>query len=132
MKDKKTNAPNILRLLRIIAIVAVIVFSMTFVGCTTTVHSVEISNVSSNNIREIYIRNAGTTNWGSNVSKDLQNINKSRFSEKVDIRVVDTNGIVYEKYNVPFGDTAFELTNQTRSINFWIMLLALLIPFAFL
>jgi uncharacterized protein YceK len=116
-------------------LVMVLVFGMTVVGCSTTVHSVEISNVSPNNIKETYIRNAGTTNWGSNVSKDLQNIDKSRFSATVDIRVVDTNGIVYEKYNVPFGDTAFELTGQTRSINmtaFGIVLLAAIIPFLFL
>jgi len=102
----------------------VLVFGITVIGCATTVHSVEISNVSTNNIREIYIRNAGTTNWGSNVARDLQNIDKSRFSETVDIRVVDINGIVYEKYNVPFGDTAFELTGQESSLN-WVVQLVL-------
>jgi len=100
-------------------LVMVPVFVMAVVGCTTTVHSVEISNVSTTNIKEIYIRNAGTTKWGSNVVKNLQNIGKSRFSETVDIRVVDTDGIVYEKYNVPFGDTAFELTGEAYSPNWW-------------
>ena len=55
-----------------------------FTGCATTYHGVEISNV--RNVREIYIRNAGTTHWGTNMAGNLQNLEKSRFSERVDIR----------------------------------------------
>jgi len=98
-------------------LVMVLVFGMSVSGCETTQHGVEISNVSANNIGEIYIRNAGTTNWGSNVAKNLQNIDKSIFSETVDIRIVDTNGIVYSKYNVPFDDAAFVEAGKTSSMN---------------
>jgi hypothetical protein len=93
----------------------VLIFGITVVGCATSRHSVEINNV--RNISEIYIRNAGTTNWGNNIVKDLQNIDKSRFSEMVDIRVLDTNGVVYSNYNVPFDDAAFVETNKTSSLN---------------
>jgi len=100
-------------------LVMVLVFGMSVSGCATTQHGIEISNVSANNIREIYIRNAGTTqtNWGSNVVKNLQNIDKSIYSETVDIRVVDINGVVYSKYDIPFGDAAFVETNKTSSMN---------------
>jgi hypothetical protein len=96
-------------------LVMVLVFGMTVVGCATTKHGVEISNVS--NVREIYIRNAGTTNWGANIASTIQDIDTSRFSERVDIRVLDTNGVVYSKYNVPFNDAAFVETGKTSSMN---------------
>ena len=95
-------------------LVTVLVFGITAIGCTTTRHNVEISNVPVSNIREINIRNAGTSYWGANMVKNMQNIDRSIFSETVDIRVVDTNGIVYSKYNVPFGDAAFVETNRER------------------
>jgi len=94
----------------------VLVFGMTVIGCATSHHQVEISNVN-NNISEVYIRNAGTSNWGKNLLNDLNNIDKSKYSERVDIRVVDTNGIVYSKQNVPFGDAAFVQTSKTSSPN---------------
>jgi hypothetical protein len=95
--------------------VMMLVFGMTVVGCATTQHSVEIGNVP--NIREIYIRNAGTTNWGTNMAGNLGNINKSIFSETVDIKVIDTNGIVYSKHNVPVDDAAFVVTEKKSSLN---------------
>ena len=96
-------------------LVIVLIFGMTFVGCTTTHHNVEISNVQ--NIKEVTIRNAGTTNWGANLAENLKDIDKSKYSETVDIRVIDSNGVVYSKYNVPFGDSDFVQTNQTRTVN---------------
>jgi len=95
---------------RVLAIV--LVFGMLFSGCSTTRHSVSISNVS--NVKEVYIRNSGTSNWGTNLTGSLQNIDKLKFSEKVDIRVIDTNGITYSKYDVPFDDAAFEETGKER------------------
>ena len=88
----------------------VLIFGMLFMGCATTQHDVEISNV--RNIREIYIRNAGTTNWGANMAGTLQDIDKSKFSDRVDIRVIDTNGIAYSKFDEPFDDAAFEISKQ--------------------
>ena len=95
-------------------LVIVLAFGMLFLGCSTTQHSVAISNVP--NVSEVYIRNAGTSNWGTNMAGGLQDIDKSRFSAKVDIRVIDTNGIVYNKYNVPFGDAAFVETSKNHYI----------------
>jgi hypothetical protein len=115
MKNKKFFMAGVL--------VIVLVFGMTVVGCATSQYKVEISNVSTNNIKEIYIRNAGTTNWGANVIRSLVDIDKSRYSETVDIRVVDTNGIVYSKYNVPFGNAAFVETNKTSSMNPYVTIL---------
>jgi len=88
---------------------------MVFTGCSTTYYSVEVSNIP--NIREIYIRNAGTTEWGANLVRTLNNIDKSIWSERVDIRVVDTNGIVYSKHNIPFNDAAFIVTDESSTIN---------------
>ena len=100
---------------RVLAIV--LIFGMMFSGCATTRHGVEISNVQASNIKEVNIRTAGTANWGSNMAKHLENIDRSKFSERVDIRVIDTNGIVYSKHNVPFDDAAFAQTSKTSSIN---------------
>jgi len=93
----------------------ILIFGITLIGCKTTQHHLEISNVQS--AREVYIRNAGAHNWGSNVAGHLKDIDKSKFSTRVDVRVIDANGIVYSKYNVPFGDAAFVETGKTRSIN---------------
>lgn len=97
--------------------VTILVLGMMVAGCATTHHSVEISNVS--NIRELYIRNAGAVSWGTNIIGDIKSINKSNYSERVDIRVVDSNGIVYSKLNVPFGNTAFVETNKTSTPNIY-------------
>jgi hypothetical protein len=86
-------------------LVAVLLLGIFVDGCAYTRYGLEISNVP--NIREIYIRNAGTTNWGTDLASDMQNIDKSRFSEMVDIKVIDTNGVVYSRYNIPFNDAAF-------------------------
>jgi len=96
-------------------LVTVLLLGITVAGCAYTRYGIEISNVP--DIREIYIRNAGTTNWGTNIASDMQDIDKSRFSEMVDISVIDTNGIVYSRYNVPFEDAAFVETDKTSSIN---------------
>jgi len=96
-------------------LVAVLLLGITVTGCATTYHGIEISNVP--NIRELYIRNAGTTNWGTDIAGNMKYIDKSRFSERVDIKVLDNNGIVYCKYNVPFNDAAFVVTGKTSSLN---------------
>ena len=116
-----------------VSTVLVVVLAFGSLGCATSYHGVEITNVSA--VREIYIRNAGTTNWSSNLVSSLKDIDrsiffgekvdiglimslkgidKSRFSDTVDIRVVDANGIVYSKYNVPFGNDAFEQRYKER------------------
>jgi len=104
-------------------LIIALVFGMTVVGCATTQHDVEITNV--RNIREINIRNAGAAHWGPNFARHLQNIDISMFSETVDIRVVDTDGIVFSRYNVPFGDAAFQMVSRTSTINY--LLLSILI-----
>jgi hypothetical protein len=108
----------------------VLICGMTFAGCTTTQHNVEISNVP--NIREVYIRNAGTANWGANLAGNLQDIDRSRFSDRVDVRVIDANGIVFSKLNVPFNDAAFVETSSERYIGTGttILLGLLLLPFS--
>jgi hypothetical protein len=96
-------------------LVTVLLLGITVAGCATTQYGIEISNVQ--NIREIYIRNAGTTNWGTNIASNVQNIDKSIFSESVDISVIDTNGVAYSRYNVPFNDAVFVETDKKSSIN---------------
>jgi len=98
------------------AILGCIIFAMV-TACATTHHGVEISNVRSSSIKEIYIRNTGTISWGTNMAGNLQNIDKSRFFDRVDIRVIDSNGVVYSKYNVPFDDAAFVVTDRSSSID---------------
>ena len=94
------------------ALAIALIFTMTFAGCETTQHGVVISNVQ--NIREIYIKNAGRTNWGANLAGNINDIDISSFSTRVDIKVVDRNGIEYSKYNVPFGEGVFIETNKER------------------
>ena len=101
-------------------LVAVLLLGTMIVGCASTRHGIEITNVQ--NISEIYIRNAGATNWGSNMVRNMRNINKSLYSEMVDIRVVDTNRIVYSKYNVPFDNAAFAESGKTSSLNLYVQL----------
>ena len=109
---------NIFFILRIL--VAVLVLGVTVVGCSSTRYGVEISNV--HNVREIYIRNAGVANWGTNMANTIQNIDRSSFAERVDIRVIDTNGVAYSKYNVSFGDAAFSESGISRSPNLFALL----------
>jgi len=96
-------------------LVALLLLGITVTGCAYTRYGVEISNVQY--VREMYIRNTGTTDWGPNIVRNMKNINKSNFSERVDIRVIDSNGIAYSKYGVPFNDTAFVKTGKTYAIN---------------
>ena len=91
----------------------VLVFQMAFMGCKTTQHNVEITNVP--NVRGIYIRNAGTNSWSENLAG--KNINKTDYSERVDIRVIDANGLVYSKTNVSFADNDFVEIGRMRRLN---------------
>jgi len=91
----------------------VIVFQMAFLGCKTTQHNVEITNVP--NVREIYIRNTGTDSWSENLAG--KNINKTDYSERVDIRVIDANGLVYSKTNVSSADNDFVESSRMRRLN---------------
>jgi len=95
------------------AVMFVCVVVAIFTGCATRrYYSVEVSNVP--NITTLYIRNAGMTSWGVGMSgATLQNIDTSRFSERVDIRVVDTTGAVFSSYNVPFDSASFVVTERT-------------------
>ena len=99
-------------------LIAVLLLVIMLAGCATTQHSIEIANVP--NVRELYTRNTGTTIWGPNIAGNMQDIDRSRFSEMVDIRVVDTNGIVFSRHNVPFNDVAFVETDTTHSTNMWV------------
>ena len=101
---------NIFFILR--KMLSVLVLVVILVGCTTTQYGVEISNVQ--NIREIYIRNSGTANWGTNLVNNIQKIDRSKFSEWVDIRVIDANGIAYSRYNLSFNDAAFGESSVSR------------------
>jgi len=101
-------------------LVAVLLLGITVAGCASTQHGIEISNVL--NIKELYIRNAGVTNWGTNIASNMQNIDKTKFSERVDLRVVDSNGVVYSRYNAPFNDAAFVETGKTSSMNLFAQL----------
>ena len=98
-------------------LVAILLLGVTVIGCTTTQYGVEISNVPITSIRAVYIRNAGATDWGNNIAVNLNNIDRTRYSRTVDIRVVDTNGVVYSRYNIPFGDDAFIASGKTTSLN---------------
>jgi len=109
-------------------LVAALVLVTMLVGCSTTHYQVQISNVP--NIREIYIRNARAANWGSNVLEDIQNIDRSKYSARVDIRVVDGNGIVYSKENVPFDENSFALTNTERYMGLGTQVLMLVVLLA--
>ena len=106
----------------------VLIFGTVFAGCTTTHHNVSISNVQ--NVREVFIRNAGTSNWGTNMAGNLQDIDRSKYSESVDVRVIDTQGFIYSNYNVPFDDNAFTVTSSEKYMgmgtNF--LMVALAIP----
>jgi len=95
----------------------IFLLGVTVFSCKSVQYGVEISNVPKANIKAAYIRNAGTTNWGNNIATSLSNIDRSRYSQIVDIRVVDTNGVVYSKYDVSFNDAAFVESGETSSIN---------------
>ena len=101
-------------------LVAVLLLVIMLAGCATTQYVIEISNVP--DVRELYIRNTGTTIWGPNIAGNMQNLNRAIFSEMVDIRVVDTNGLAFSRYNVPFNDAAFVQTSITRPINTWALI----------
>ena len=95
-------------------LIIILVFGMTFTGCATSHHHIVISNV--RDISAVFIRNAGTTGWGSNMVSRMQNIHKSEYSERVDIRVIDSNGIEYISLNVAFDDNAFTETGKNSYV----------------
>ena len=101
-------------------LVTILLLGVTVVGCTTTRYVVEISNVPRTNIRAVYIRNAGAAHWGNNIVGNLNNIDRTRYSETVDIRVVDINGVVYSRYNVPFNEASFVETGTTSTMSPWV------------
>jgi hypothetical protein len=92
--------------------IALLLLGITLFGCASTQHGIEINNVP--NVKEIYIRNAGTDNWREVYAN---NINRSDFSDMVDIKVIDTDGLRYSRYNIPFNDAAFVITGKTSTIN---------------
>ena len=94
--------------------ILVCIMGMTLTGCATRNYlRMTVSNVPY--ISRLYIRNAGTTHWGTNIVG--QNIDMSRFSESVDIRVVDANDAVFSRYNVPFNVASFVVTNRTVAMS---------------
>ena len=93
----------------------VLILGMTVSGCATTQHGIESSNV--RNISAVYIKNAGASSWGADMVRNLKDIDRSRYSSRVDIKVVDVNRIVYTKYNVSFDDAAFVVTEKTSTLN---------------
>jgi hypothetical protein len=92
--------------------VALLLLGFTFFGCASTQHGIEINNVP--NVREVYIRNAGTDDWREVSANDIY---RSVFSDMVDIKVIDANGFRYSRYNIPFDDAAFVMTGKTSTIN---------------
>jgi len=86
-----------------------------FTACRTTIaHVVEVSGVP--NVRDLYIRNAGTASWGANLAGVINDIDVSRFPGNVDIRVVGTDGVVHSRYNIPFA-SAFVYTDSRSESN---------------
>jgi len=86
-----------------------------FTACrTTTAHAVGVRGVP--NVRELYIRNAGTASWGANLAGTINDIDVSRFPGNVDIRVVSTDGVVHSGYNIPFA-SAFVQTDSRSEMN---------------
>lgn len=92
------------------AMVLVSIILPMLISCTTTQHGLSISNVP--NVSELYLRNAGTTDWIR--VANIQDIDRSKFSDRVDIRVIDTYGAVYSRFNVPFDDENFTETNRMK------------------
>jgi len=98
-------------------LVTILLLGVTVAGCKSIQYGVEISNVPRANIKAVYIRNAGTTNWGNDIVANLNNIDRTKYSQLVDIRVVDSNGVVYSKYDVPFNEDAFLESGTTSYLN---------------
>jgi len=114
---EKLGKSEVLKMKKITSTMTLISFFVAtiFTGCTTTRYSVAIAGVP--NISRVYIRNAGATSWGSNIAGNLQNIDRSRFSDRVDVRVIDANGTVFTRHNIPFNRAAFEVTSRSSSMN---------------
>jgi len=86
-----------------------------FTSCrTTTAYAVGVRGVP--NVRELYIRNAGTASWGANLAGSINDIDVSRFPGNVDIRVVGTDGVIHSRYNIPFA-SAFVQTDSRSEAN---------------
>jgi len=131
--------------------IMVLVFGITVVGCVSFSHTQAVRNETGYTVTEVYIRDTGTTEWGSvkNVQarRDAQGIiiynrtplgygevaywdrvdmnnttqlvlfNDSNSSEtpdeihNKDIKVIDSNNLVYMKLNVPITFTTTKSTN---------------------
>ena len=100
-----------------------------FTGCATTYYSVEVVKPQGADIKEFYIRNTGTTNWGEAIKgSEITNFDRKKYPNFVDVRVIDSSGIIYSKYNVSLDEQDFTVVNEKSHMNKVIKTI-LLLPF---
>lgn len=105
---------------KVILTVILVVLFVGISGCATYSHTQSVRNEIGQNVTQAYIRDTGTTDWGSVkiVSNAMQIILFTDPSTSAtpkgmrnqDIMVRDNNGIVYIKYNVPITYTTTKYT----------------------
>ena len=97
----------------------IILSSFVSTGCTVKYQGISFQNAQSE-IREVYIRNAGTQNWGKAIpitNNSIAHIDKSTFTRRVDIKAIDSRGIIYNASNVDIsqnGDRIGKTTNAFK------------------
>ena len=127
------------RFFRAEVLLVTLVIGMTVVGCTTYNHFQSIRNETSSTIAKVYIKDTGSSDWGSIrrvplinrergtiayvdeytivngaqviFFRDLVNSATPKSITNKDIRVIDTNNLSYSKFDVPIH------YNTTKQVN---------------
>jgi hypothetical protein len=86
----------------ILIVLCIMLCTIVYTGCTVKYQGMSFQN-SQGEIREVYIRNAGTQNWGKAIpitNNSIAHIDKSTFSRRVDIKAIDHRGNIFGASNV--------------------------------
>ena len=75
-----------------------LVIGMTVIGCASYTHFQSIRNETNNTVAKVFIRDTGTTDWGS-----VKNIRARTNSEGLVIRRQDGSVAYYDEYNINNG-----------------------------
>jgi len=114
MMNKK-NLPHIITVVSIVVFMALGLASAStpFAPTTYQEYVQTVKNDIGNTVWGVYVRDTGTTNWGENIRDESGRGRSTPMNNgtqmdlfydstgNVDIRMVDTNSIVYIKFNVP-------------------------------
>ena len=93
----------------------IIISSFVSTGCAVNYQGMSFQNAQSG-IREVYIRNAGTENWGKAIpitNNSIAHIDRLTFARRVDIKAIDHRGNIFGASNVDISRNGDKIGKTT-------------------